>query len=171
MPETTFRYCPACGAALADAVIRGTPRPTCPACGFVVFLDPKVVTVVVARHADRLLLGRRNMEPGRGAWSFFGGYVDRGEQVEEAALREVKEETNLDVRLEGLVGVYSTQGDPHILIVYQASVPDEQLAVLAPDPEEVSELALFELDAMPPLAFSIDERILRDWRALTRPSL
>jgi 8-oxo-dGTP diphosphatase len=168
MPETTFRHCPTCGATQAETSIKGTLRPTCPACGFVVFLDPKVVTVVVVRHSGRLLLGTRNIEPGRGAWSFFGGYVDRGEQIEEAALREVKEETNLDVRLEGLVGVYSARGDPHILIVYHASVPDDQLAALTPDPEEVSELAFFELDAMPPLAFSIDQRILRDWRALTR---
>lgn len=166
MPESAFRYCPACGVALVETSIKGALRPTCPACGFVVFLDPKVVTVVVVRHAGKLLLGRRNIEPGRGAWSFFGGYVDRGEEVEEAALREVKEETNVDVRLEGLVGVYSVRGDAHILVVYQASVPDNQFASLTPQTEEVSELALFELDAMPPLAFAVDQRILRDWRAL-----
>jgi 8-oxo-dGTP diphosphatase len=165
MSETPFRYCPVCGAALAQTLMGGKPRPACPACGFVVFIDPKVVTVVVVRQGGRLLLGRRNIEPKRGEWSFFGGYVDRGEQVEEAALREVKEETNLDVRLEGLLGVYSVRGDPHILIVYQASAPEGQLAGLAPQPEEVSELAFFEPDALPPLAFPIDLLILREWRA------
>jgi hypothetical protein len=46
------------------------------------------------------------MEPGRGKWTFVGGFVNREETVAQAAVREVKEETGLDVELDGLVGVY-----------------------------------------------------------------
>jgi 8-oxo-dGTP diphosphatase len=99
-------------------------------------------------------------------WSFFGGYVDRGEKVEEAAIREVKEETNLDVQLEGLVGIYSERGNMHVLVVYQASIIDYQASTMAMQHEEVSELAFFSLEKLPALAFSIDQRILQDWKKL-----
>lgn len=69
-----------------------------------------MLVAVVVRREGKFLLGRRNIDPGKGMWSFFGGYVDRGEKVEDAAIPEVKEETNLDVQLEGLIGIYSEQG-------------------------------------------------------------
>src|SRR5207237_10743639 len=122
----TFRYCPVCAHCLVEQDVGGVLRSVCSACSFIVFLDPKVVAVVVVWHEGRFLLGKRSIEPGKGKWSFFGGYVERGEKVEEAAMREVKEETNLDVRLEGLTGVYSTRADPHVIIVYQASRSSDQ---------------------------------------------
>ena len=100
-----FRYCPQCGAALAPREAGGAVRPACPACDFVLYLDPKVVVAVAVGHAGRVLLGRRAINPGRGLWSFPGGYVDRGEAVD-PALRETREETGLAVRLTGLLGVY-----------------------------------------------------------------
>jgi 8-oxo-dGTP diphosphatase len=164
VPDLSFKYCPACGAALVKRTVAGVMRTACAVCDFVVFADPKVVALVVVEHAGQVLLGRRNMNPARGQWSFITGYVNRGEKVEDAALREVKEETNLDVRLDGLLGVYSATGRPHILIAYHASVTAEALAALAPEPEEVSELAFFGPDAMPPLAFPGDYEIFADWR-------
>jgi ADP-ribose pyrophosphatase YjhB (NUDIX family) len=167
VPDLPFKYCPACGAALVQRSVAGALRAACPACDFVAFADPKVVAVVMVEHAGKVLLGRRSINPGLGQWSFITGYVDRGEKVEDAALREVKEEANLDVRLEGLLGVYSTTGRPHILIAYRASVTPEALSAMTPQPEEVSELAFFGPDAMPPLAFPGDYEIFADWRRAT----
>ena len=166
MPDPTFAYCPVCAAHLVEKCIVATLRLTCPKCGFILFLAPKLVTVVVVRHEGKFLLGRRNIDPGRGMWSFFGGYVDRGEKVEDAALREVKEETNLDVQLEGLIGIYSEQGDPHVLVVYQASIIECEANVLVAQSEEVSELAFFTWEELPALAFPVDRRILNDWRKM-----
>lgn len=81
-------------------------------------------------------------------------------------MREVKEETNLDVQLEGLLGIYSERGDPHILIVYQASVSNDQVNNLAGQAEEVSELAFFTWEELPPFAFPVDAQILQDWKQL-----
>jgi 8-oxo-dGTP diphosphatase len=75
--DHTFTYCPVCAAQLVEKCIVATLRPTCPECGFILFLAPKLVTVVVLRHEGKFLLGRRNIHPGKGMWSFFGGYVDR----------------------------------------------------------------------------------------------
>lgn len=167
MPDSTYKYCPFCATLLVEKLISYTRRPTCPQCSFTFFLEPKVVTVVVIEHEGKILLGRRNMNPAKGMWSFFGGYVDRGEKVEEAAIREVKEETNLDVQLEELIGLYSERGNPHILVVYRASVLNNDVSNLAAQPEEMRELAFFTLEDRPELAFPFDKQILSDWKRKT----
>jgi ADP-ribose pyrophosphatase YjhB (NUDIX family) len=116
-------------------------------------------------HDNKILLGKRNINPGKGMWSLPGGYVNRAEKVEDAAIREIKEETNLDIKLvaDALLGVYSATGSPHVLIVYQAEITSSEMAQLANQPEEVSELAFFGLDALPNLAFMFEEQILAAW--------
>ena len=99
------------------------PRLVCSSCGFVFYLDPKVAVGTIIRVADsRLVLVRRAIEPGYGLWVFPGGYVDRGEEITSAAIREAREEAGLDVRLDGLINIYSYPGRPLIIVVYAASV-------------------------------------------------
>ena len=72
----------------------------CTSCGFVFYMDPKVAVGTIIRTADEhLVLVRRAIEPGYGLWVFPGGYVDRGEEITAAALREAKEESGLDPRI------------------------------------------------------------------------
>ena len=97
-------------------------RPTCSACGYVYYRDPKVAVGVLAGLDGRVLLARRNHEPGMGLWTFPSGYVDAGEVVEAAARREAMEETGAEVRLERLMAVRSQEGSPVVLIVYAAVI-------------------------------------------------
>ncbi len=162
-----YNFCPNCARPLIEREIFHANRKVCPDrenCGFVLFLEPKLVAVVLIEHNRQLLLGKRNMNPAKGLWSFPGGYVDRFERVEDAALREVKEETNLEVALEELLGVYSEKGNPVVLLVYQASLISG-LEVMQAQPEEVSELRFFDPDNFPEMAFSSEVAIMRDWRA------
>lgn len=166
MSEPSFKYCPMCATPLIEKDIGHVRRPACPACNFIQFLNPKLVVVVVIQYMGKLLLGRRNIEPGKGLWNFCGGYVDLGETVQQAAMREVKEEANLDVQLENLIGVYSAGGGSHVIIAYQASILSHQMSSLAPQHEEVSELTFFAWEELPTFAFSVDEEIIRDWKNL-----
>lgn len=155
-------YCLRCGAPLELRFQEDRERPTCPACGFIHYLDPKVAVAVILGDAESVLLGRRCIDPGSGRWSFPAGYVNRGEVLEQAAVREVHEELGLQVRLTGLVGVYSERGQAVVLVVYGGII---EAGEPRPDGREVSEVRRFPLDGLPPdLAFTHDRRVLADWK-------
>lgn len=166
MADSVFTYCPICATVLTEQPLAHVRRPVCPNCHFIFFRNPELVAIVVLHDENRLLLGKRTIEPGKGLWSFFGGYVERGEKVEEAAIREVKEETSLSIQLEGFIGLYSEKGDSHVLAVYEASVDADQINRQNATSEEVSELAFFTWEELPSLAFPIDQHILHDWKKL-----
>lgn len=131
--------------------------------GAPVYRDPKVAVAVIIADARGILLQQRAMEPRIGLWTFPSGYVDRGEQVERAAEREVREELDLPVTLTHLLGVYSEPGNPVVLIVYTGTTPESAVPVV--QEEEIAAIGYFSPDALPPLAFDHDPRIIADWRA------
>ena len=155
-----INYCQSCGHRMGQREIEHKLRPSCPSCGYVAFVDPKVATVAIVPMDGKLVLVRRGIEPALGAWAFPSGYVDRGEVLEEAAAREVSEETGLDVRVTGLVGVYSEAGNPVVLAVYAARPVGGNLKAGG----DAQEVGLFATDDLPPLPFPHDYEILRDWR-------
>jgi 8-oxo-dGTP diphosphatase len=154
-------YCLQCGTALVARFHEDRERPTCPACGYIFYLDPKVAVAVVLGDDGGVLLGKRKIDPASGRWSFPAGYVNRGEVLEEAAVREVQEELGITVELTGLVGVYSTRGDPVVLVVYGGRIVQGEPRA---DEHEVSEVRRFPLDRLPELAFPHDHRVLADWK-------
>ena len=154
-------YCIECGGQLEPRQAFGRERLVCLSCGHVHFEDPKVATGVVVELDGMIVLGRRNHEPMLGAWSFPSGYVDAGEVLEEAAAREVEEETGLLVRIERLLGVYATRGERTIFIAYAGKVVGGELTA----GEECIEVGAFDPDALPDLAFPHDDAVLQAWRA------
>ncbi len=158
-------YCQRCGHALEQREFEGSPRPTCPGCEFVVFLDPKVAVVVLVETCSRLLFVQRGAEPQIGKWCFPGGYVDRGEEVEAAARREVREETGLEVEVTGLIGVYSLPSNPVIVIAYTGAV---KCGELTPG-TDADDAGWFDLGELPELAFPHNVKIIEDWQA-ARPA-
>src|SRR5262249_19325315 len=125
---------------------------------------PKVaVGTIIKTDDERLVLVRRAIEPGYGLWVFPGGYVDRGEELTAAAIREAREESGLDVRIDGLVSIYSYPSRPVIIIVYAASVIGGELCY----DEESLEARLFTPDEIPwtMLAFRSTNEALRDYFA------
>ena len=163
-------YCLICGTPLEPRHHEDRDRPTCPSCGFIHYLDPKVAVAVVLGDEQSVLLCRRRIDPGSGLWSFPAGYVNRGEVLEEAAVREVLEELGVAVELRGIVGVYSERGEPVVLVVYAGEI---EAGEPHPDGREVSEVRRFALDALPDdLAFPHDRQVLSDWnRAMRTGSL
>jgi ADP-ribose pyrophosphatase YjhB (NUDIX family) len=125
----------------------------------VYYEDPKLVAVAVIPIDGKLVLGRRSINPRIGFWSFPSGYVNRGEAVDAAVIREVSEETCLIVEVEHLLGLYSEAENPIVLAVYVTRAVGGSLDI----GDEVSEVGLFPPDKLPELAFPKDQRILEDW--------
>lgn len=164
--ESPWGYCLTCGTPLQARHHEDRDRPTCPSCGFIHYLDPKVAVAVVVGDERGVLLCRRRIDPGSGQWSFPAGYVNRGEVLEEAAVREVLEELGVGVRLGGIVGVYSERGEPVVLVVYTGAI---EAGEPHPDGHEVSEVRYFAFDALPhDLAFPHDRQVLSDWKRAVR---
>jgi len=161
-----FRFCPRCGGTLERKSLKATEpeRLVCAECGFVFYLDPKVaVGTIIRTRLDRLVLVRRAIEPGYGKWVFPGGYVDRGELLTQAAIREAREECGLDVRLDGLVNIYSYAGRTPVIVVYAATAVGGSLST----DDECMETAEFDSASIPwkDLAFRSTEDGLRDYLA------
>jgi 8-oxo-dGTP diphosphatase len=96
-----FRNCPDCCAKL-DAVDGDAERlvpQTCAACGAVHLRNAKPCAGALVGRDGQVLLGRRAVEPGLGSWDIPGGFLNPWEHPSEAAVREVREETGLQVRL------------------------------------------------------------------------
>ena len=139
----------------------GQQRPVCPECDRIIFYDPKVAVICVVPRNGKVLMIRRGTDQGYGLWGLPGGYVDRGEVVEQAAAREVWEETGLKVEPGDLIGLFSESGDPVIVAVFVAS---EIGGELEPGPEAL-EVGFFPVDDLPELAFPRDQNVLEIWQS------
>ena len=160
----TIRFCPLCGAPLAPEAVPPDQREqqVCTRCRFVFYLNPQVVAATLQGRDGTVLLTRRSISPGRGLWTFPGGFVDYGEAVTDAAVREPLEETGLEVDLTGLHNVYSYPGAP-VIVVYTARVVGGTLTPCA----ENDALEWVAPEAIPwdRLAFPSTREALREWVA------
>jgi 8-oxo-dGTP diphosphatase len=150
------RFCVECGSRLEEKLAFGRLRGVCPGCGKVHFEDPKVAVGVVVELDGKVVLGKRGHEPMLGRWSFPSGFLDAGEVVEEAAAREVEEETGLKVSIDRLLGVYSTAGERVVFIAFAGGVIGGELVA----GDECLEVGAFDPAALPELAFPHDGEIL-----------
>ncbi|MDY6875028.1 MAG: NUDIX domain-containing protein [Chloroflexota bacterium] len=158
-----LNYCPRCGHALEDREAFGRVRRLCPACGLIVFRDHKVAAGVIVEHEGKLLLVHRAVSPRKGLWSFPAGFVEFDEDPAEAAVRECREETGLEVEIAGLLDVIA--GREHergadIVIVYCARLVGGELAAS----DDADEAGFFALGELPPLAFRATQVALNRWR-------
>jgi ADP-ribose pyrophosphatase YjhB (NUDIX family) len=159
----TYRFCPKCGIGLESKALKdGEPsRLVCPGCDFIFYLDPKVAACTICMVDGGIVLLKRGIEPQMGKWVFPGGFVDRGEQVADAAVRETLEEVNLRVGVSGILDAYSFPGSPVVVIVYAAEVLGGEL--MAGD--ESLEVRVFAPEDLPwdDLAFESTRAALRDY--------
>ena len=161
-------FCERGGSPLAWTRIEGHARQRCRACGWVVYVDPKVASGVIVTLGGRVVLLQRAIEPGRGKWVFPGGYTDAGEPTEAAAAREAGEEVGLEVEVAGLVGVYSYPGERVVLVVYDGRV----LSGRPRGNAESLAVRMFPVSRIPwgDLAFPSTRQALEDWLKLrSRP--
>ena len=99
-----MKYCSACG----NELIREKPpgdnryRAVCAACDSVHYENPRIIAGCIAQWQGSVLLCRRAIEPRIGSWTVPAGYMENDETMEQAALREAREETGADISLDAL---------------------------------------------------------------------
>lgn len=148
------RFCSRCGAAMERKMEGGRARPYCAACGRFRFGRFSIGVGGLLIHEGKVLLVQRAHEPGKGRWTLPGGYTEEDESPDVAVVREVREETGLEVTAGPLLAIRHAQTAEHqnayyVFRVSLAGLPDR----LRPegDGEEVAR-AVFaaptEIDAL-----------------------
>lgn len=154
-------FCPHCGNGLA-----AKPPTVCARCGYEVYENARPCAgAVVLDGAGHVLAIRRAREPRAGRWDLPGGFCDEREHPADAAMRELREETGLDLPAGHLVGLYLDDyeffGDTiATLNAYYVAYADGQ--AITPDPAEVAEIGWLSVAEPPELAFPHEAAVLQD---------
>ena len=139
-------------------------RPVCESCGFVQYLGPAPGAAVILLRDSRILLVKRKFPPKAGQWSLPAGFQEFNEDNATTAVREVREETGLEIELRGVYAVRTGVLPPDrsvLVVVYRADVCGGRLRA----GDDAAEVAYHSLEALPqPVAFAIHRRVLSDLR-------
>lgn len=160
------RYCSQCAAPLSERQVGGVNRLACSRCRHVVFPDPKVAVVALVVEKGQVLLVQRRHAPEQGKWVLPGGFLDAGEEPRDVAVREVREETGLEIKGAKLVDLWAepaVPGGASLVVLYRAerALGDSGPIVAADD---AADAGFFPIDALPPTAFRSTDRALSWWR-------
>jgi ADP-ribose pyrophosphatase YjhB (NUDIX family) len=142
-----MKYCSECASPVSFKVPSGDtlPRFVCEKCGRIFYENPKIVVGTIPRWKDQVLICKRSIEPRRDYWTLPSGYLEKGETVEEGALRETWEEARAKVSIIRLFAVFSL---PHVNQVYLAFLADLQNRDFEPG-EESLEVKLVDRNGVP----------------------
>lgn len=167
-----LKYCPVCGTKCEDKEESLRIRPTCPNCGFVHYRNPSPGVVVLIEQERKILLGKRapsSFEPGK--WCLPGGFIEFDDDFVTSAMREVKEETDLDIEVKSILNVSSNflSENLHTLVI----VVKGHVISGTPNPgDDIVELDWFKSSGnLPEIAFSGDEYLIQHFDALDKQAI
>lgn len=159
-----FKFCPHCATSLSTEQRGGLPRPCCSNCGFVHYRNPLPGVVVVVPQEGKVLIGQRSGSYGNGQWGLPQGFMEYDEDFLTAAVREVKEETGLQVCITALLNVVTNYLTPtlHALVIVLLA------EIISGEPHAGDDLGQLRWlgpdDPLPDLAFAADEMTIRRFR-------
>lgn len=138
-------------------------RSVCQTCGFINYVNPKIVVGSVIEHEGKFVLCRRAIHPRKGFWTLPAGYMEERETVEAGAAREAMEEACAKIEIDGLLAMYSVPHISQVHLMFRARLAAPELA---PGPESL-EVGLFAWDDIPwgELAFPSIKWALDHYRA------
>ena len=100
-------------------------RSVCQRCDFIDYQNPKIVAGSVVTKDGKILLCKRAIEPRKGFWTLPAGFMELGESVEEAAMREAYEEALAKIKINATLAVYSVPRIGQVQIMYRATLDGE----------------------------------------------
>ena len=162
------KFCPMCGGALEVRTVApdDQQQKVCTRCGFIYFLNPKLVAGCIIAEGERALLIRRGFEPARGKWTYPGGFVDFGETPPQCAIRETVEEIGMTIGDPQLLGVFTDRREaaPNIVTIAYVAKPGADGPVVT---AEATEVRYFAADDIPwnELAFDTTIQAFEAWLA------
>ncbi len=162
MKQKSRRFCPYCGSRTSKQQEEDTWRDFCSACNLFFYDNPLPVVSTILVSDRKILLVKRGKKPYRGAWCLPTGFAETGERIEEAALRELEEETGIKGRIVNLVDVDSCinyfYGDL-LFLTFEA-----ELVTGSPSPGgDAVGAKFFPIERVPRLAFSSNEQAIRTY--------
>ena len=166
-----LKFCPYCGGPFERREVEGRRRYVCTACAEVYYQNPvPAATALVVNSCGELLLGKRSVEPARGEWCLPGGFVELDESMEQAALRELQEETGLVADSGQFVGCFYQKSIYYggvIIFGYRIdAVRGEPMAG-----DDMQALQFFSFDTLPPVAFESHRKLIELFREQLAGSL
>lgn len=162
--RSTLGFCSRCGAPLTLGRVPGEHRERlwCAACGFIAYVNPRmVVTTLPLTQDGELVLLRRGIEPAYGTWAQPGGFLESDETAIQGAVRETFEEIGLVVEPIAISGIYSQPSAAVVVVVYEARVVGGEIRTTT----EALEVGSFRPEALPWSGIGLDTTLwaLRDW--------
>ncbi len=164
LDKLLFTYCPHCATPLENGTENNSFVQVCPKCGWVHYFNPIPSSAILPVLPDgHLVLIRRKNEPFAGKWAIPSGFIEYGESPEEAALRELKEETGLEGRIVTLLDIAQKESSVYgsvLVITYIVSITDGTMNAQ----DDALEIAAFPLDQLPPIEIEIFQNVLEKYR-------
>ncbi len=102
-------------------------RHVCDDCGWINYVNPKIVVGAVCTWEDKILLCKRAIEPRLGYWTVPAGYMEEGESTAEGARRETLEEACATVEINALIGVYNIPRISQVHMMYRARMVSPEM--------------------------------------------
>ena len=158
-----MNFCSQCAAPVVLRIPPGDDRPrhVCGTCGTVHYQNPKIVAGCLPEHEGRVLLCRRAINPRKGLWTLPAGFMENGETIEEAAVRETREEANARVEVDGLFTCLDIPRINQVYVMYRGRLAEGSFSPGA----ESLDARLFEEAEVPwdEIAFPAIARTLELW--------
>ncbi len=160
-----YRYCPKCGGPLVERKIEHAQRMICPdeKCGYIFYQNPIPAAGVIVVREAQVLLVKRAHPPRIGWWCIPAGFMEWSEHPKETAVRELAEETGLEIRLTSMFDVYHGNDDPRtnaVLILYLGDVIGGEMKAA----DDAMEVRYFPFDELPDkIAFICHRQALQEY--------